>query len=352
LGRTAAGLAEVISGDIASGLIPGGRFLPSERELAHKHAADRKTVRRALKSLESRGFLETVPRRGYRVLHGAADPDRGCPVAFVAGGGQRVRTDGSMGRLMQALGDAADRRGWSLLSTGTGGQGPQEVLAQLRAARAFGVALDVEDPPLVAAIRESGIPTVMVNAWDLDSGLDSVMQDGQLGGLLAVRHLVERGCRRIAWFGNYKRNEHTTDRFSGAAAALRDAELPLEPEMTVSASPEDAETKARELLSRPDRPDGAVCLWRSRSIALARAARELGLTVGKDFHLVGWCPEEFYETAWLPEFAGGPVPPAVVWSIQTMAETTLSRLAERRQNPELPALRVKVPVRLRLKAEG
>jgi hypothetical protein len=35
-----------------------------------------------------------------------------------------------------------------------------------------------------------------------------------------------------------------------------------------------------------------------------------------------------------------------------MAETAVARMAERRDNPGLPALRVKVPVRLRLPDGG
>ena len=49
LGRTAASLAALIGKEIAEGQIPCGRFLPPERELAERHAVDRKTVRRALK---------------------------------------------------------------------------------------------------------------------------------------------------------------------------------------------------------------------------------------------------------------------------------------------------------------
>ncbi|MHC4917592.1 MAG: hypothetical protein ACYTGB_19120, partial [Planctomycetota bacterium] len=93
-------------------------------------------------------------------------------------------------------------------------------------------------------------------------------------------------------------------------------------------------------------------LWRDRALTLARAARELGLKIGRDLHLVGWCLEERYAEAWVPEFEGEPVAPAVTWSARTLGETAMARLAERRENPDLPALRVKIPVSLRLKAGG
>jgi hypothetical protein len=67
--------------------------------------------------------------------------------------------------------------------------------------------------------------------------------------------------------------------------------------------------------------------------------------------MVGWCPDELYDLDFAPAFRGHEAPPAVSWSIRTMAEAALSRLAERRANPGLPALLVKVPVRLRLSDE-
>ncbi|MHC4916310.1 MAG: GntR family transcriptional regulator, partial [Planctomycetota bacterium] len=223
LGRAAADVADAIREDIAAGRAAAGHFIPSVRAIAEAQSVDRETVRRALKALEAEGLIAAEPRQGYRVLPRANDPNRGCPLAFVAGGADKIRTFGSMGGLMQSLGEIAEQRGWPLLAIGTGGLGPQEILAQVRAARSFGIALDVEHPPLVAAVRESRIPAVMVNAFDMEAGLDSVMQDGFLGGMLAVQHLIAQGCRRIAWFGNVKKGEHRADRYGGAAAGMDDA---------------------------------------------------------------------------------------------------------------------------------
>jgi DNA-binding LacI/PurR family transcriptional regulator len=122
----------------------------------------------------------------------------------------------------------------------------------------------------------------------------------------------------------------------------------LDPDLIVVPRPGDRERSARELLSRSDRPDGIIALWRGHALAVKRAADALGLAIGRDFELVGWCPEELYEAHFLSAFAGGAVPPAVVWSVRTMAETAFSRLAERQEHPNLPALKIKVPVRLRI----
>jgi len=318
------------------------------RAIADGQEVDRETARRALKALEAEGLIVAEPRQGYRVLPAANDPAKGCPLAFVAGGAEEIRSSGSMGGLLQALNVAAEARGWPLLAVGTGRRAVGEILAQVRAARSFGIALDVEHPALVRAVRESGIPAVMVNAFDPESGLDSVMQDGFLGGMLAVRHLIERGCRRIAWFGNDKKGEHRADRYGGAAAAMDEAGREFA--VRVAVGKQDEDQRARELLSGSDRPDGVIALWASRSQAVGRAARSVGLGLGKDVQLVGWCAEELYGRDYLEDF-GEAVPAVVSFSIRTMAATAVARLSARRDNPKLPALRVKVPVRIRLEGE-
>jgi LacI family transcriptional regulator len=125
---------------------------------------------------------------------------------------------------------------------------------------------------------------------------------------------------------------------------------PLPPELVVQVSTEkqEYEARARQMLARPDRPDGVIALWRGYALAVKHAADELGLRLGRDLELVGWCPEEIIDSAYLPDFAGGPVPPTVTWSLRTMAETAAALLEDRRRQVAREPLRVKVPTRLRI----
>jgi DNA-binding LacI/PurR family transcriptional regulator len=353
-GRSSARVAGQLRSEIVRGKLEPGQFLANERELARKLDVSRETLRRALKALEREGFIVTVPRRGYRVLSRGNDPDRGAPVAYVltsAGAGVSGWTE-RLDVVLAAFQKAAARRGWPLLVVGGPDSSPAEVSAQLRATRTCGLALDTADRALLALARDAGIPAVVVNDWVEDGETDSIMQDGQHGGLLAVRYLAGRGRRRIAWLGApLAGNVHAFDRLSGVTGALAELGLPLPADLRVTAGDSEALPKARELLARRDRPDGVVALWTNLTIAAAAAARELGLELGRDLDLLGWTVEELHEAVYRPGFNGGPVPPAVVWSAAAMAEAALARLAERRSNPRLPALRIKVPVRLRL-ADG
>jgi LacI family xylobiose transport system transcriptional regulator len=152
----------------------------------------------------------------------------------------------------------------------------------------------------------------------------------------------------VAWFGLANWQGHGFDRLSGALAGLGRAGIELRPDMIVDGWGPGAQERGCELLSRRDRPTAILALWQDSSAALARAARELGLVPGRDFEMVGWAREEDFAETYASRFAPGPVPPAVVWRVTDMAEAAVSRLAERRRNPGLPALRIRVPTALKV----
>jgi len=353
-GRASAELTASIRSEIASGRVAAGHFLPTERELSEERGVARKTVRRALQALEAEGLIATVPRRGYRVLAAANDPNRGAPVGYMLATERKPEELTARYRAqLAAFEAAASRRGWSMLMVTAENRTRAQMLEQARVARASGLILDTEDAELVGLVQASGIPTVLVDAWQPDFSLDSVMQDGHQGGLLAAAHLVAKGHRRIAVVVPRIGDAHSTDRFGGAAAGLAAAGLDLPAELRVTvASAAEAPAAVAGLLSGRDRPTGFIVLWSELAGALGGAARAAGLVHGRDYELVGWTPEELYASEYAPRFSGGPVPPAVTWSIAGMAEAALSRLAERRQNPGTAALRVKVPVRLRMNSDG
>jgi DNA-binding LacI/PurR family transcriptional regulator len=144
---------------------------------------------------------------------------------------------------------------------------------------------------------------------------------------------------------------HSLGRYAGALAGLARVGLAIPAKLRVAAQDADAPVRARSLLARRDRPTAVLALWSRMSQAVAGAARELGLVLGKDLDIVGWSIEELYESAYRPGFPDGKVPPAIVWSASAMAQTAVTRLAERRANSNLPPMKISVPVKLRLPQE-
>jgi DNA-binding LacI/PurR family transcriptional regulator len=350
-GRPTSALITLLHKEISAGKFPAGEFLPTVRELSSRHGLACSTVHRALKQLVADGVVAAEPRQGYRVLAGAdgAEPERGCPVAFVFSEEDYPPEEGDFSNvLLSAFQRAAAARGWSLLSMAARPGRIGEVVEQVRSGRAGAVAVDNSEPEILDALSGTGLPVVAVNCWPRALELDCVMQDGQLGGLQAAEYLLARGHRKIAWFGRGGFVDHSMDRLSGAMVGMMQAGLSLDPRSQWDVDYGDAEQRARELLAGQDRPTAILALWQYTAAALARVAGEMGLQVGKDFDLVGWAREEDFDRTHALAFEEGKRPPAIVWSVNQMAEAALGRLQLRRERPGISTLRIKVPTRLRL----
>jgi DNA-binding LacI/PurR family transcriptional regulator len=351
-GRGALNLAAVLRDQVASGAFPVGKFIPPVRTLAHTHGAATVTVNRALKMLAGEGLVTAHPRHGYRVRPSALDPERGLPIAYL----NSTRHEVGSGRdlfhrtLLMEFQRVAGQRGWALLSLDVDNIPTAEALVQVQNAKCSGIVSNTVRGELWTSIAATGIPAVVVDAWREDLQADCVLQDGFMGGLQAAAHLISRGHARIAWLGPELKDGNTQvlERFSGARAALtragldfaRVAEAPL-------GDPARALEAAKKLLSGADRPKAILALWQDMSAALARAAAELGLAVGRDFEMVGWSTEEEYEPAYAPLFPAGRVPATVVWSIARMADAAVARLKQRRAEPNLAPAMIRIPTAIR-----
>ena len=346
-GPVASNLARELKSAILAGSLAPGEFLPSVRQLSQRRRLAPKTVYHAVRALVADGLVSAEPGRGYRVLSRANDPTRGCPIACVMysqAPDQEWR--GFNATLLAALQDAASAQGWSLLGVGARGMPPEQLIEQCRSSRAWALIVESYNPRVLELAAKAGLPAVMVDSWHPDARADAVLQDGFLGGYQAARHLVSRGHRRIAWAGQVSESAHGMLRFGGAVNGLREAGMAFDPDMILEL-PEGAPCAAvRRLLERPDRPTAVLALWQRRCVETITAARELGLVPGRDVEVVGWCSEEEYAGGYAADFPEGAVPPTVVWSMATLARTTVARLAERRERPELPPMRINIETRL------
>ena len=342
---------------IHSGQLQPGALVPSVRQISRDSKVSSKTAHRALQALASDGVLVAEPYRGYRVVKRSGSQDRGLTIAYALETRVLPEAWNDLHRiLLSALQTSAHLRSWSLFSLGIDERQPSDVLALIRSAHAFGIALDLTNIQIIHAIRDAGIPAVLVDCGVENAGVDVLMQDGHAGGTQAIEYLVERGCRRIAWVGNTRATAHSKDRLSGALIGLHCAGLsgflpgmivdvdPMNPDDPIDPLP--IKGQIRSLLAHKDRPDGILALWTPYAHMVHSVARDMGLVTGRDFHLVGWSAAELYDSFYKPGFADGIIPPAITWKAQTMADTAVARLAERLETPHLPPLRIKIPTQL------
>ena len=351
--RTASEVCERIRLDIREERMPFGQLLPGSRVLSEQYQVSRNTLQRAMAILISEGQIAAEPRRGYRVLGGQDELERTRPLAYVTDGAPR-QWDSVAQQLLTGFQRTAHARGWSLLGIGSEEREPDEVVRQIVAARVWGLLFDSLDPLLLAKVRAARIPAVLVDSWVEDAGIDVVLQDGYQGGFLAATHLAAMGHRRIAWLGPTIESAHSMARMAGAIMGLRRLGIellptrPVDDPMDMNAWTRNARAWSGELLSSIERPTAVLALWQSVTAGLVAAGRDLGLVPGRDFAMVGWCTEEAHDDFCRSIFLEGQPSAMMTWSVQTMAKLAVSRLVERRANPNLTEVRINVPVKLRL----
>jgi Bacterial regulatory proteins, gntR family len=346
--RGSANLVVALRKAMKEGVYSAGQFVPSLRKLGELHGVSQETVRRGLGLLVQQGLLVAEPRRGFRVVRSAGEIATQSPVAYItSNSGQNLAGKDDVARVLgNAFQDAAGLRNWSVLVAHVGGQSDETIAEKLRAAGAWGAALDTFDPALLNLITRLGLPLVMVNAWEETLRADAILQDNYLGGFLAARYLVDSGAEKIAWIGPTGGHCHARQRYAGAIAGLRAAGSKLVPNLCIDAVGDELQNRTRELLNSSHRPDGILSLWTLPTHAIIAASAELHLIPEKDFRMVGWCVEELYETRYASLFRNHKVPAAITWKAKTMAGRALTALTERRMQPSGDPVRVSVAVHL------
>lgn len=115
--------------------------------------------------------------------------------------------------------------------------------------------------------------------------------DNRLGGLLAGRHLVAKGYRRIAFLGEASSHApEIHDRYHGALAAMAEAGIEHDADLVVSATTNDTAgyQAARALLARGKPFDAVFAACDLIAIGAMRAFEEAGLHVPGDIGIVGF----------------------------------------------------------------
>ncbi|WP_115787622.1 LacI family DNA-binding transcriptional regulator [Arthrobacter silvisoli] len=161
---------------------------------------------------------------------------------------------------------------------------------------------DVE--PQLQKLQGFGIPFVLTGQKSESPFQASVSVDDRAGGYLAVKHLIERGKRRICFVGGPLEIRQVSDRFHGASQAVSETpkatlEIVLVEERTLS----EGRNVAQKLLSRgPERvPDGIFAANDLLAIGLLDGIlRDGRLGVPEDVAVIGYDDLEVGSTNSVP----------------------------------------------------
>lgn len=180
-----------------------------------------------------------------------------------------------------------------------------DYLAMFEQHQVLGLLVSSHEPieDRLARIRQRGTPSVLVGQAAVSSEQPSVSLDDVEGGRLATAHLIELGCRRIAFVGGPLGIKQIGDRLTGASDAVRTAgTATLEVVNATDRTIRGGRAAAEALLERsPDlRPDGIFAANDLLALGMLQVLTEAGIRIPRDVALIGYDDIEFGESSLIP----------------------------------------------------
>lgn len=136
---------------------------------------------------------------------------------------------------------------------------------------------------------DMGIPLVFYDRICTGVNASRVVVDDYMGAYTAVTHLIDTGCRKIAYYGMVQSMEIDKNRFNGYEDALRKHGLKPNPDwLRKCDNRADAEVVTPEILSQPDHPDAFFAINDDTAIGILYSAKKMGFDVPDDISICGF----------------------------------------------------------------
>jgi LacI family transcriptional regulator, galactose operon repressor len=155
----------------------------------------------------------------------------------------------------------------------------------------------------LATVRSRGTPSVLVGQAAHSPEQPSVSVDDVEGGRQTLRHLLEVGCRRIAFVGGPLDIPQVAGRLSGAGEVVRESgaaslEVIDTPDRTIRGGRE----VGAALLARPAdlRPHGIFAVNDLLALGILQVLTAGGVRVPQDVALAGYDDNEFAQASLIP----------------------------------------------------
>ncbi|MEF3077633.1 LacI family DNA-binding transcriptional regulator [Winogradskyella poriferorum] len=183
-------------------------------------------------------------------------------------------------------------------------------------------------------IKSKGIPLILFDRGENDLNVDYVGINDYDSSHMIVEHLVEKGCKRIAHIGGYRRTRIFNNRIRGYIDALTKHNLPLDQNLLTESSLtlEDGREMMQKFLQLEQRPDAVYVASDYAALGALQVLNENNINVPEDICLIGFGNEPF--TSFVkPTISTVNQHSAEIGKIA--AETFLSRINDKNWKPSL-----------------
>ena len=202
---------------------------------------------------------------------------------------------------------------------------------------------------LVLALKQKGIPMLLVGHPIPQIELHTVMVDGRSGMHQITRHLLELGHKKIALIYSKPIYDYiTADRMEGYRTALTEARLKIRDEYIVEAywcDPISAYDATKKLIHLKNRPTAIIYMNDTMAYRSYKAFAEEKVKIPKDISIAG------FDNMVLPDYVEpySPTLTSVTVDKEMIGRTSVDVLMNLTENPSKIALRYTLPVELVVK---
>nr|WP_246223518.1 LacI family DNA-binding transcriptional regulator [Pseudarthrobacter psychrotolerans] len=174
------------------------------------------------------------------------------------------------------------------------------------------------------------VPTVLINCFDADGKLPSIVPDERAGGRVAVERLLQAGHSRIGVINLDPNIPAAVGRLEGCREALAEAGLELDPDLLVAgyATADGGYEAACQILDRypagEGRPTALFCLNDRMAMGAYDAIKERGLAIPQDIAVIGFDNQELIAAYLRPKLTTVALPFEEMGAlgVQTLASLT------------------------------
>jgi len=144
-------------------------------------------------------------------------------------------------------------------------------------------------------IKSKGIPLILFDRGENDLNVDYVGINDYDSSHMIVEHLVEKGCKRIAHIGGYRRTRIFNNRIKGYVDALKKNNLPIDDSLIIESSLtlEDGRREIERLLQLENRPDAVYIASDYAALGALQVLNENKINVPEEIRLIGFGNEPF-----------------------------------------------------------
>ncbi|MBU0556562.1 MAG: LacI family transcriptional regulator [Alphaproteobacteria bacterium] len=275
--RTIYDLAELagVSAATVSRALAGKAVVNSEtaeriRKLAQQHGFQPSSLARNLRTRKTGAIGVVIPLGHERAQH-ISDPFFMTIIGFLA--------------------DELTERGFDLMLSRVIPDRDDWLESIIKTARVDGLIIigQSDQSAVLNAAAGHYLPMVAWGAFTQGQSHCSVGTDNFLGGQMAMRHLVERGCRRVAFLGNTRAIE-IAQRLQGARAVQQEYGSDVDlAEVPTHLAPELSAPDIHAYLDQAEQlPDGIFAASDMIALAAVQALVNRGLSIPADVRIVGF----------------------------------------------------------------